>query len=70
MAAPDKQLRWNIFRELFPYYGKLVTPHFYQKDISCIPVFKKVHFFIEYLYTIAWSSYIKRILFENACADY
>ena len=43
MSESEKELRWKIFRELFPYYEKLVTPEFLQKSIPCIPVRERVN---------------------------
>jgi len=28
MPKTEKQIRWEIFRALLPYYGKIVTPDF------------------------------------------
>ena len=42
MSEQEKEQRWNIFRELLPYYGKLVTPEFLQKAVPCIPVIKRI----------------------------
>jgi hypothetical protein len=43
MSESEKEKRWNIFRELLPYNGKLVTPEFLQKSIPCIPVRERVN---------------------------
>jgi hypothetical protein len=43
MAAPVKDLRWNIFHELLPYNGKLVTQEFIQKIKPVIPVIKRIN---------------------------
>jgi hypothetical protein len=31
MPKTEKQIRWEIFRALLPYYGKIVTPDFLRK---------------------------------------
>ena len=43
MSASEKEKRWNIFRELLPYNGKLVTPEFLQESIPCIRVRERVN---------------------------
>ena len=37
----------SIFRALLPYYGKLVTPKFFQNGIPYISVIKKINTFIK-----------------------
>ncbi|MBN1683790.1 hypothetical protein JW865_09600 [Candidatus Bathyarchaeota archaeon] len=48
MSEQEKEHRWNIFRELLPYYGKLVTLEFLQKTPICIPAINRttsIHYF-------------------------
>ena len=48
MSEQKKEQRWNIFRELLPHNGKLVTPKSLQKDVPCIPVIKRIKHIIKW----------------------
>jgi hypothetical protein len=57
VPEPEKEQRWNIFRALLPYYGKLVTPEFLRKTSIYIPEVERVHPLIEGIYKPAWSEH-------------
>ncbi len=57
MPKTEKELRWEIFRELLPYYGKIVTPTFLRKTSEYIPGIERVHPLIEGIYKPKWSDH-------------
>lgn len=57
MPKTEKELRWEIFRALLPYYGKIVTPDFLRKTSEFVPVIERVHPLIEGIYKPKWSDH-------------
>ena len=57
MSKTEKELRWEIFRALLPYYGKIVTPDFLRKTSDFIYGIERVHPLIEGIYKPKWSDY-------------
>lgn len=57
MPKTEKELRWEIFRVLLPYYGKIVTPNFLRKTSAFIPGIKRIHPLIEGIYKPKWSDH-------------
>ena len=57
MIETEKELCWNIFRELLPYYGKLVTPEFLRKTSLYIPNIERIHPLIMGIFKPAWSEH-------------
>jgi len=57
MSFNDKENRWQIFRALLPYYGKIVTPHFLRKTSDRIQGVERIHPLIEGIYKPAGSKY-------------
>ena len=47
MPKTEKQIRWEIFRALLPYYGKIVRPDFLRKTSGFIPGIERIHPLIE-----------------------
>ncbi len=54
---PLLKQRWSIFRDLLPYYGKLVTPEFLRKTSLYIPSIERIHPLIEGIFKPAWSEH-------------
>ena len=54
MPKTEKDLRWEIFRDLLPYYGKIVTPNFLRKTFQHIPGIERIHPLIEGIYKPKW----------------
>jgi len=57
MPKTEKEHRWEIFRALLPYYGKIVTPDFLRKTSDFVPDIKRVHPLIEGIYKPKWSDH-------------
>jgi len=57
MPKTEKQIRWEIFRALLPYYGKIVTPDFLRKTSAFIPGIDRIHPLIEGIYKPKWSDH-------------
>ncbi len=57
MPKTEKQIRWEIFRALLPYYGKIVTPHFLRRTSDFVPGIERVHPLIEGIYKPKWSNH-------------
>jgi len=57
MPKTEKQIRWEIFRALLPYYGKIVTPDFLRKTSGFIPGIERIHPLIERIYKPKWSNH-------------
>ncbi len=57
MSFNDKENRWQIFRALLPYYGKIVTPPFLRKTSDFIQGVERIHPLIEGIYKPAGSEY-------------
>jgi len=57
MAKTEKEIRWEIFRALLPYYGKTVTPDFLRKTSGFIPGIDMIHPLIEGIYKPKWSDH-------------
>ena len=71
MPETEKELRWEIFRALLPYYGKIVTPDFLRKTFQHIPGIERIHPLIEGIYKPKWSDHALSIasMKENPYAD-
>jgi len=71
MSQDDKNRRWNIFRALLPYYGKVVIPQFLRKTSDFIPDIDRIHPLIEGIYKPKWSEHALSIasMKENPYAD-
>ena len=67
----EKELRWEIFRALLLYYGKIVTPHFLRKTSDFIPGIERIHPLIEGIYKPKWSNHALSIasMKENPYTD-
>jgi hypothetical protein len=61
MSESEKKQRWKIFRELIPYYGKLVSPDFLRKTSLYISSVERIHPLIEGIYKPAWSDHCMSI---------
>lgn len=57
MPKTEKELRWEIFRALLPYYGKIVTPDFLRKTSEFVPGIERIHPLIEGIYKPKWSDH-------------
>jgi len=57
MPKTEKERRWEIFRALLPYYGKIVTPDFLRKTSEFVPGIERVHPLIEGIYKPKWSDH-------------
>jgi len=57
MPKIEKERRWEIFRALLPYYGKIVTPDFLRKTSVFVPGIERVHPLIEGIYKPKWSDH-------------
>jgi putative restriction endonuclease len=71
MPKTEKELLWEIFRALLPYYGKIVTPDFLRSTSEFVPGIERVHPLIEGIYKPKWSDYALSIasMKENPYAD-
>jgi len=67
----NKSRRWQIFRALAPYYGKLVSADFIRNTINSIPQIERIHNLIEGIYKPEWSDYTLSIasMLKNPYAD-
>lgn len=57
MPKTEKEIRWEIFRALLPYYGKIVTPEFLRKTSGFVSGIERVHPLIEGIYKPKWSDH-------------
>ncbi len=57
MPKSEKERRWEIFRALLPFYGKIVVPDFLRKTSNFIPGIERVHPLIEGIYKPKWSDH-------------
>jgi hypothetical protein len=57
MPKTEKNRRWEIFRALLPYYGKIVTPDFLRKTSDFVLGIKRIHPLIEGIYKPKWSDH-------------
>lgn len=71
MPKTEKEIRWEVFRSLLPYYGKIVTPDFLRKTFVFIPGIDRVHPLIEGIYKPKWSDHTLSIasMKNNPYAD-
>lgn len=71
MPKTEKELRWEIFRALLPYYGKIVTPEFLRRTSEFVPGIERVHPLIEGIYKPKWSDHALSIasMKQNPYAD-
>jgi hypothetical protein len=57
MLKTEKNRRWEIFRALLPYYGKIVTPDFLRKTSDFVLGIQRIHPLIEGIYKPKWSNH-------------
>lgn len=57
-----KETRWEIFRALLPYYGKIIPAHFLQKTLDFIPGIERIHPLIKGIHKPRWSDYALSIV--------
>jgi predicted restriction endonuclease len=71
MPETEKEIRWDIFRALLPYYGKIVTPDFLRRTSDFVPGIGRIHPLIEGIYKPKWSDHALSIasMKENPYAD-
>jgi len=71
MPKTEKERRWEIFRALLPYYGRIVTPAFLRKTSDFVSDIERIHPLIEGIYKPRWSEYALSIasMKDNPYAD-
>lgn len=57
MPKTEKDRRWEIFRALLPYYGKIVTPDFLRRTSEFVSGVERIHPLIEGIYKPKWSDH-------------
>lgn len=67
----DDSSRWNIFRQLAPYFGRTVSAKFVQRTSETIPSITRIHNLIEGIYKPSESTYALTIasMIQNPYAD-
>ena len=65
MPESEKELRRNIFRELLPYYGKLVRTKFFQKNTPCITAVERENPVIKGSCRKTWSAGVTEEISEE-----
>ena len=57
MPRTENERRWEIFRALLPYYGRIVTPAFLRKTSDFVSGIERIHPLIEGIYKPRWSKH-------------
>ena len=57
MPKTENERRWEIFRALLPYYGRIVTPAFLRKTSAFVSGIERIHPLIEGIYKPRWSEH-------------
>ena len=57
MPKRENERRWEIFRALLPYYGRIVTPAFLRKTSTFVSGIERIHPLIEGIYKPRWSGH-------------